>query len=137
MKTVEELLALAEKTIAEREVQKVVAKETTPVHKFMVEFPIRPGLVKVPTYVLYYTYRVKFKGNPKITRHMFFLEFKKLFKQVRHGTQRFYLLDADNLDMTREGLLEAKYYDERHSHGRTKVKRKETQIKGLPTESGV
>jgi hypothetical protein len=136
-KTLEELLELVKKTSEERVEQKQIKKEEShPVRKFINEYPVKPGLVKVPTYVLYYTFRVLYKGSPDITKHKFFLEFKKMFKQVRNNDQRYYLLDATNLPMTREGLLEAKYYDERNSNGKRKEK-KEAKIKGLPSQSGL
>ena len=75
-----------------------------------------PGLERVPTYVIFYTYRVKWQGiyrSHKANKIVFFRAFNKHFSQVRTGKQRYYLLDGEAFDLTREGLLEAKHYDEK------------------------
>lgn len=75
------------------------------------------GLNRVPNYVIYYTYKRKYKAKlseQKWSKHHFFRLFNKIFDQVRTGRQRCYLLDGKSFDLSREGLMEAKKYDEEY-----------------------
>ena len=76
---------------------------------FVDKFKIKKGIDRIPNFVIYYTYRVLYEGSMGKTE--FFRQFSKLFDRVRTGRQRSYLLDSYSFDLTREGLLRAKYYD--------------------------
>lgn len=122
------------KIIAEAEAKKEEArpkKGQVHVDRFVNDFKIKHGSVddKIPTYVIFYTYRVKWQGisrNHKLNKITFFRLFNKMFEQVRHGKQRFYRLDPNSFDLTREGLLEAKHYDERYN---TETRKKISETK--------
>lgn len=127
---VDELL----KIIAEAEAKK---KEVRPkkgqvhVDRFVNDFKIRHGLEtdRIPTYVIFYTYRVKWQGiarNHKLNKITFFRLFNKMFTQRRTGRQRYYQLDPSSFDMSREGLLEAKHYEKKFN---TETRRKISETK--------
>ena len=93
---IQELLDLLE----EIEKPKVISG---PLDEFINNFNIVSGDEKVPTHVLYFTY-CKSTTNP-ISKIHFFRLFSKLFTQKRSRSQRFYLLNKDSFDYSREGIL--------------------------------
>lgn len=127
---VDELL----KIIAEAEAKKEEVrpkKGQVQVDRFVNDFNIRHGLEtdRVPTFVVYYTYRVKWKGEArsnKLNKITFFRLFNKMFEQVRTGKQRYYKLDRSSFDLSREGLLEAEHYEKRYN---TETRRKISETK--------
>lgn len=76
---------------------------------FINEYKIRSGTCRIPTYVIYYTYKEKYDGE--LSKIQFFREFKKEFIQRRTGKQRVYLLDASSFDMSRDNLIEAEFHN--------------------------
>lgn len=70
---------------------------------------IRAGVDRIPNYIIYYTYKVGYKGE--LSKIEFFRQFKKDFIQVRTGKQRSYMLDGESFNLTEEGKIEAKFYD--------------------------
>ena len=104
--TVEDLLRLLD----EEELEKAPpVTYQTKIEEFLIEFSIDLGVDRIPNYIIYYTYKEKFGGE--LSKVEFFRQFKKEFTQVRTGKQRCYLLDKDSFDMSREGLIEAKYFN--------------------------
>lgn len=82
--------------------------EESEVEEFIREFKIHSGIDRIPTHIIYYTYRERFNGE--MSKIAFFRAFKKLgFIQKRTGKQRVYLLDESSFDMSREGLILAKF----------------------------
>ena len=112
-----ELLDLIEKTETEKAMKdpsNIKRGETHfSIKKFINLFNIRPGLKKVPTYVIFFNYMTKVPTDrkDKLKRKAFFLEFAKFFPKYRHGSQRFYLLDEGSFDLSREARKEAKIYN--------------------------
>ena len=118
----DELLELLEKEAELRPSKKRYSSKKDNSHKdscarFIRKMNVSKGLERVPNYVIYYTYKKIYKGainEKKWSKHHFFRLFNKEFQQVRTGKQRYYLLDDGPFDLTREGLLEAKKYDEEY-----------------------
>jgi hypothetical protein len=106
---VDELIDLLEKKLEEKEIE----ESDSPISKFVSSFGIRSGGDRVPNYVIFHTYKVKFKGE--LSKVQFFREFSKLFKTARNGRQRSYLLEEGSFDLTREGKIEAKAHEESYN----------------------
>jgi len=69
--------------------------------RFIQYFGLIRGMQKVPNYVLYYLYRVKYKiYGKKVKLTEFFRHFKKHFEDRRSGNQRYYLIGG--LEVTEE-----------------------------------
>ena len=108
--SVQELLDLLDVTEPEKAPDHLL-EDPSPISKFIREFKVHSGVDRIPTHVLYYTYKEKFRGE--LSKIEFFRHFKKEFTQRRTGKQRVYLLDAESFDMTREGIIEAEYHNKR------------------------
>lgn len=112
LKTIEE----AEESVEELELPK--HKDVVHMTTFLTDSEIKVGIDRIPNYVIYYTYRIlwrKVDPHALTSKIKFFRTFNKQFTQVRTGKQRSYLLDAGAFDLTREGILEAKHYDEKYN----------------------
>jgi hypothetical protein len=101
----QDLLELIEEKDSEKSPDLLSKKE---LQDFYDKYKIRDGIERVPNYVIYYTYKVKYKGY--MSKIEFFRQLKKNFIQVRTGKQRCYLLDGESFDMSREGKLEASFF---------------------------
>lgn len=119
MNETDELLKLLEQ--AEKDARKPYrkmgeVKQQPSTRRFIKEFNLQSGLERVPNYVIFYTYKIRWKvGQEKKTNKInFFRTFNNFFQQVRTGKQRYYLMDKAGFDLSREGLLEAKHYDEKY-----------------------
>lgn len=129
----EDLLELIEQKSKDKEEDNSKDKKVHwSIKKFIREHSIERGLDRVPTYVLFYHYRklwTKTTNQNKVNKIVFGRGLKALgFEQVRTGKQRYYLLDGSRLDLSREVLLEAKYYDERYAgEKRNKAKKKKDE----------
>lgn len=86
--------------------------KTRSVLKFIQKFQIQVGKCKVPTYKIYHDYLVNTDSRYKLSKVEFFRQFNKYFDRVRHGSQRFYLLN-DCFDLSQNSLEKAKRYDEK------------------------
>lgn len=129
LKVLEEAQKSSSSTSSKRGVGQT--KEYATAKYFIRDFGVESGLDRVPNYVIYYTYRIvwdKQKASNKTNKINFFRTFNKQFKQVRTGRQRYYLLNGAKFDLTREGLLKAKHYDEQETK-RVKTKRKKVSSK--------
>lgn len=112
----DELLKLLEEKVETKKVEKVRSNLDS-CDRFIQKMNVRMGLEKVPNYVIYYTYKKKYKaalGEEKLSKIHFFRLFNKKFEQKRVGKQRRYALDGP-FDMSREGLLEAKKFDQEYT----------------------
>ena len=123
--SLEELLKLVDE--AEQKQQRSVKnKDENSVNRFISDLEIKTGLERIPTFVIYYTYKKiwfnKVKDK-KVNKIVFFRAFNKLFTQYRTNKQRYYLLDGDSFDLTREGLLEAENFDKRLNSGKKEKKK--------------
>ena len=103
-----ELLKLVEEKDSEKSPDLLI-EESSKISKFIREYKINSGIDRIPTHVIYYTYKVKFGGD--LSKIEFFRHFNKLFTQRRTGKQRVYMLVADSFDMSREGLIEAEHHN--------------------------
>ena len=113
----DELLKLLEDRSIERVAESESQNEDS-TKRFIRKKGIVQGLDRVPSYVIYFTYRTKYKpklGEEKWSKVHFFRLFNKYFDQARTGKQRYYKLDEKSFDLTREGLLEAKKFDEEYT----------------------
>jgi hypothetical protein len=100
-----EEVAVIEETPA---IQKPVDTNDTVV-KFIREFNLVRGEMKVPNYILYYLYKVKYKVySKKVGLTEFFRQFKKYFDMKRSGDQRFYMLGE--IELTEQFKTDARIY---------------------------
>jgi hypothetical protein len=118
--TVEDLLKLLEEP-DESPVSSHSVDETK-IGDFIGSYFITAGVDRVPTYVIYYTYKVKYGGE--LSKIEFFRQFKKKFEQKRTGKQRVYMLDGRSFDLSREGLIEAEFFAESHKRKNSGKKEK-------------
>ena len=103
--------------------ERVPEKEPSPVFEgklgeYISVHNICQGVDRIPNYVIYYNYKQQYKGE--LSKIEFFRQFNLLFGEVRirTGKQRGYRLDGSSFNLTREGILEAKYYDEKEKKER-------------------
>ena len=124
MTKLDELLEIIAKAEAERTVEDVKPKKGQyQVDKFISDLRLQHGLDRIPTYVIIHKYRTYIENNKNVlNKIVFFRLFNKMFKQVRSGIQRYYLMDGSSFDLTREGKLRAKHYEENYKERRRKFK---------------
>jgi len=83
----------------------------TKIDDFLIEYKIKKGVDRVPTTVLYFYYKEKFRGE--LSRIEFFRQLNKLeLDTARTGKQRYYLIDASKIDITKEGKRLARQYEQ-------------------------
>jgi len=114
--TLDELLRLIEEKDSEKspDLPSPLIK-LSEVEKFIREKKIHSGVDRVPTHIVYYTYKEVWGGQ--LSKIHFFREFKAFFDQRRTGKQRVYMLDERSFDLSREGLVMAEF----HNKGKKKV----------------
>jgi len=115
--SLKELLDLLDKSQEEAKsspAQKKKATKEWTVTKFVREFNITAGPKRIHNYIIFYYYRTKYSVDPRnlLGKIGFFKILSKMFPRARVGKQRYYLLDPSSFDLSREGKLEAKYYDQ-------------------------
>jgi hypothetical protein len=113
----DELLKILEENQEKRQAKSEALNEDS-TKRFIRKNGLIQGLDRIPNYIIYYTYRTKYKpkmGEEKWSKVHFFRLFNKYFDQARTGKYRFYKLDGKSFDLTREGLLEAKKFDEEYT----------------------
>ena len=77
--------------------------------RFIRENNISVGINKIPTFYLYYIYKVTWKRDSrKLTKVEFFRQFSKEFESYRSGKQRYYMLEG--ITMTKEINEKAQKY---------------------------
>lgn len=105
--TVDDLLLLLDEE--EPEKAPLVTFESK-IGEFLDEMKITDGVDRLPNFVVYYTYKEVFGGE--LSKIEFFRQFKKEgFTQVRTGKQRCYMLDGSSFDLSREGIIKAKFFN--------------------------
>ncbi len=119
--TVEDLLKLLEES-DESPASSVDKVDKTKIDDFIGAYFITEGPCRIPTHVIYYTYKVKYGGD--LSKIEFFRQFKKKFEQRRTGRQRVYMLDESSFDMSREGLIEAEFFAESHKRKKSGKEKK-------------
>lgn len=139
MTDLDELLELLNKRVEEKEAEKSPKPEKKEsVQRFIENKHIRKGLDRVPNYVIFFTYMKKYKarvGEEKWSKVHFFRLFNRYFDQARVGKQRYYVLDGSSFDLTREGRIEAKAYDQEYRRqvgiktGKIKLRKRRKAIK--------
>ena len=111
MVTLEELKA----RIAANKAKNIEEIEISPFSAYIGYYNLTEGIDKLATYLLYYCY-VQFMAKKMpdfvpLKSTAFFREFKKNFKSVRWGKQRFYLVNKELLkNINEETYFESKIY---------------------------
>lgn len=90
---------------------------------FIKEYKIKIGTDRIPVYKLYYDYMTweRFQST-KLSKIEFSRQFSKFFESGRGNQGRYYLLDKDSFDLSKESLTRAKNYD--NIYQKPKKKRK-------------
>lgn len=85
------------------------------VRRFVKDFQITYGEIKVPTYVIYYNY-IKWVKNlnlTKVGKTEFFRQFKREFDQKRSKSCRYYMLN-ECFNLSEEAMDRALDYDKKY-----------------------
>jgi hypothetical protein len=122
--SIEELLSIA------TEVQKKRRRvENHPnVVRFLDEMQWDAGVEAIPTYVIFWYYRVKWDGSDrhyKAKKITFFRTFNKRFPEFRKSGQRYYLLKEGTIEINEEVLKEAALYDKKFWGKKTNRKKED------------
>ena len=78
------------------------------IEKFIHEYNLKKSLDRTPNYVIWYTYKDKFKGD--MSKIGFFRTLSKYFEKSRTGKQKYYNISG-NFDVSYEGKTRAKYFN--------------------------
>jgi hypothetical protein len=70
----------------------------------------------------------------KVKKITFFRAFNKLFTQARTGKQRYYLLNGESFDLSREAVKRAEIYEQREKSRKQTNKKKKRKISVLKKE---
>jgi hypothetical protein len=107
--TLEELLNLLDDESPEKETSSIEVFESK-IGKFLKDEKIAAGPDRIDNYVIYYTYC---NSGGKLSKIEFFRQFNKEFSDYRFrtGIRRGFSLDGASFDLTREGLIEAKFHN--------------------------
>jgi hypothetical protein len=111
MNTLEELKARIAANKAKKQEEIIVS----PFSAYINYYNLTEGVDKLATFLLYFCYiqfmKKRFPEYLPLKSTGFFREFKKSFKSIRHGKQRYYLLKKELLqNITEETYFEAKIY---------------------------
>jgi hypothetical protein len=118
--SLEDLLSIVNEAELKKS-REVKNKDLNSVDRFVNDLDIKTGLDKVPTHVIYYHYRRKWvdkNKDRKCNKIVFFRSFNKKFTQHRNNKQRYYLLNKDSFDLSREVLIEAENFDRKQASGK-------------------
>lgn len=131
--SLEELLKSLSEAETKEDTKKFQQKDLYHMDRFIEEYDIKVGTTKVPTYIIFHAYRLIWKGvqsiEKKANKIKFFRSFAKRFPSSRIGKQRYYLLNEEAFDLTREGDLKAKHYDEIYTKNIKKKQDKKSKSK--------
>lgn len=105
-----------------------LADDKSNVVDFLREYRVTDGSTLVPNYKVYYDYcRVwQPESRNKLSKIGFLRKFSIVFRSTRTKDARYYYLDAEAFDMSKEALHEAKRFDERY---RRRIAKKSKQTK--------
>jgi len=102
--------------------------------RFIKEYGIKSGKVRIPVYRLIYAYYVEFYGHQyyKASKIEFGRLFSKYFETSRSGAYRYYLLEPF-CDMSKETMKKAKEYYRRYHLSKDrksgkKIKKKQDKV---------
>lgn len=131
LKDLVELLEESRKKSANRLKERGETKDHFDVRNFIEEMNVVGGNDKVPNYIIFYIYRkiYKPKTHDRANKIVFFRTFNKFFNSYRTKKQRYYLLNKDKLNITREVEIEAGIYDEKYKEQVKKRKNKASKSK--------
>lgn len=127
--SLEELLRTlqAAEEAEKEEKPKPVHKDVAHMDRFIEDMDVKVGTDRVPNYIIYYYYKKiwpAMRTDNKKAKIPFFRTFNKKFPSARDGRQRYYMLDGSAFDLTREGKLKAKHYDEKYKE---RIKKKQSK----------
>ena len=91
---------------------------TSKIDAFIKQFNLEKGLDRIEPFVIYYLYSEVFGGS--ISKIGFFRLFRKEFNQKRTGKKRFYMVNLEKLNITREDYIRAEF----HNKGKKSTKEK-------------
>lgn len=120
--SIEELLEKATQTEKKRR----RCENNTNVNKYIDATGWTAGKVAIPTYLIFWHYRMIYKGCHdinKANKTVFFRTFGKKFPSHRKNKQRFYLLNDGIIEVTAENLKAAKAYDNQYWQKKAKTKK--------------
>jgi len=117
----------------EKQKIKPVHRDVPHMDRFLEEMNIKVGTDRVPNYIIYYTYMRVWKGvlknDNKFSKIKFFRSLNKRLPRARDGRQRYYMVDAEAFDLSREGKAKAEHYDEWYKE---KIKKKQRKVSKHP-----
>lgn len=147
MADLDELLKLLEQEVQKkREDVKASSPSKDTFERFIETMGVVRGPDRIPNYVVFYTYKKIYKkalGEKRYSKVFFFKCMSKFFDSARVGKQRYYLLDKSVFDMTKEGKLIAKEYNNEYHRlvgirtGKIKpkiIKRRRDKLEKKPDE---
>ena len=87
--------------------------------KFIEEMGVESGTVLIPSFLIFYYYRMIWKSSEedrryKASKHSFFQTFHSHFVQQRKTKQRYYLIKENVFETNEELLKKANEYDRSH-----------------------
>lgn len=133
-KTVDELLKLVEEAEKKQvDNSKFTSKDKPHIQRFIEDLKIKTGVERVSTSVVFHSYIMKWSGlsrEKKLKKIEFFKQFKRHFNPTRTGKQRYYLLDPQSFDLTREGKLEADHYNANYNKQKRTKSENKKRLKG-------
>lgn len=108
-------------------------EELSEIDRFILAMGIKEGNAKVHCPFLYKAYE-KWAGRKRLSRMVFYTEFKKRFQQRCWNGYRFYFLDPAPFDLSEDARLEiVEERRKRRSGQKRKNKKKQHQVPG-PSE---
>lgn len=126
--SVDELLAKA----TESSKKKLRVENNRNTLTYMESVGWEPGPIAIPTYVIFWHYRIQYTGcdiTNKASKTPFFRTFTKRIPSYRKNRQRYYLLNEGVINLTPELLEECKRYDRKHWQKKPR-KKKALQLSG-------
>lgn len=122
--TIEQLIGIVSK---EGKTISNLMDDKSNVREFLREYSVKDGSALVPNYKVYYDYCRKWKpAGKKLSKIGFLRKFSVVFEAKRNKDTRYYLLDKEAFDTSKESLDEAKEFDKRY---RNKINKKTKQKK--------
>ena len=125
--SLKELMELADKGIdGKLDIQDKKEIDKSSIGRYVKEQVLMEGVDLVPTFVIYHDYCRNWRSaGVKVSKIEFFRKFNKYFTQRRKTAQRYYLMNGEQFDLTKEGLEKAsKYVNRREGQTIPKKKRK-------------
>lgn len=103
--------------------------------KFIREFNITTGDIKVPNYLIYYVYRISWRPQgKKMSKIEFMRRLSKVFDQKRTGKVRYYMLNHnpfEDYDLRKVKIYDKKYGNQKKvkiKKGKRKVSKHQERV---------